>query len=1345
MPLKRFLMASALALSFVVSAPTVAKADPITAAIVTWAGFTAGTTAFAVATFVVNSALYAAGSWAVTKAAKALGLMKSNVAERQASVTTLSLGETPREAVVGIACVGGSLIDAWNHGGKYGTDYVTRRVALADHVLDGLIGYYVDDTYYPFNGNGVQPGFNGALQLTFVNATRDGAFPPPYMLQAGVGLTSADRCPSVAEIWITYKFDDQVWTRGHPGLKFVVRGLRAYDPRFDPQYGYTGPSPQTWDDVSTHRFSENAAVVRYNIQRGVYAVGRHGELEHLLIGRGLTADEAPAARIIAAANVCDEIVDGLPRYTVGGAISSAQAHIEVEEMFAAATAGQIVQRDGGVEVEPGQAKAAVVTITDADLVAGEAISFDEFTPDTDGGRVNTVIARYVEPSQLYKDHSGAVLRDQADIVEDGGPRELTLPLMLVTSKGQADRCAEITRRGARLERRARIALVPMLLAGRASAELEDGDIIAWQSNRYHEGATVRYRIEAYGVDEGWRNTLQLREMASSVFGQADPVEDRAAPPPTPIPVDALQLIGVQAEAIILPGDTSTVPAIRFKWDVTTADTAMTAIRAEVRRLGETDVAPTRTEEIDAGVMVVTNGVGPDQDMQARLVPLGDPTKPVVPSPWITVSTSTIIAGDLSPESPTRIAVTEITDRLVSVEQISATNAAAVADLEEVFGDTVSAAESALAAGQAANLAVLKAGEAGDAAAASNISAGIASTKADEAGVSAQASNAAKVAAEIARDGSSGSAAASATNASQALAYRDQAGQFASSSSGSANQAATSAGQSLAYRDQSASSAATANAASISAGVSATYARQAVAQSIPNAPGLSPSGFATNQWTVQNYTGTHDNLENKLTIEPSNYSVVGGNLRITNMDTVHIHTCRATSRPSGHKVRCSTTFRRVTNGGDISNNRVTLYAFGWDAAGNVVATIEITSALNPTVAQGVQTLSYDLSDANLGANCVFLRTMTRVWSTAGATEVISIDTQDVDSEAQAANSAAIATTQAANASASASSASVSANLAATVGASSSVMNNGRFINWPSSQPRPTGWEDWANCNQSPNIQTAIGWNGRRFARMNYQPSMNDQGMRQDIDGFRGTTEPYNLDVEVAIPFGGANGTGFFGALVLIQCLDANGNYLGDADAVKLWLEKDINGNVPGAGNGDGRIYRFNKRVNLVPNTRLARIYLMSRWTVVGPPGVNEAKTLDWYSVSLSPMSAAESAVAGLSAQLSITASVAADAQARLSSARFEVIAAAGSDPAQLLIRADQSGSLAALVASEIAFSNVIGGAVVRVMRIVNGVVIISGKLVIGNPAAARLELDGINLRIDMYNEAGTLKFRLGRLS
>ena len=70
MKLRRLLMASALALSFTVTVPTVAKADPISAAVVAFVGFTG--TAAAVATFVINSALYAAGSWAVSKAAQAL-------------------------------------------------------------------------------------------------------------------------------------------------------------------------------------------------------------------------------------------------------------------------------------------------------------------------------------------------------------------------------------------------------------------------------------------------------------------------------------------------------------------------------------------------------------------------------------------------------------------------------------------------------------------------------------------------------------------------------------------------------------------------------------------------------------------------------------------------------------------------------------------------------------------------------------------------------------------------------------------------------------------------------------------------------------------------------------------------------------------------------------------------------------------------------------------------------------------------------------------------------------------------------------------------------------------------
>lgn len=408
-------------------------------------------------------------SWALTKAASALGLIKNAVAERQASVTSLTLGESPRELVIGEACTGGTLVDAWNWGGKYNTDYVTRCIALADHEVDRLVGYYVDDQYYAYAGNGNQAAFGGALRLIFVNATADGSEPPADVGASNGGWTDADKVVGVTHVWVVTKIDDKVWTQGHPRFKFVLQGLKAFDPRFDPALGYTGPTPQTWDDPSTHRFTRNAAVLRYNFQRGIYATGRHGQDGHLLIGRGLTAEEAPPARIIAAANLCDEIVDGEARYTTNGVISAAQTFIEVEEMFAAAMAGVIVQRDGGVEVEPGQAKAVVKTITDADLVAGEPVSFSNFLPDTDGGRINTVIPRYVEPAQGWKDHGGIIRRDPADLIEDGRPLEMTLPLMLVTSGKQADRCAEIARRKGRLERRASIVLPPDY------AELEEGD------------------------------------------------------------------------------------------------------------------------------------------------------------------------------------------------------------------------------------------------------------------------------------------------------------------------------------------------------------------------------------------------------------------------------------------------------------------------------------------------------------------------------------------------------------------------------------------------------------------------------------------------------------------------------------------------------------------------------------------------------------------------------------------------------------------------------------------------------------------------------------------------------
>jgi len=642
-----------------------AHADPISAAVVTYLGLS-GTVAGAVAAFAVRSAIYSFASWGMSRISRALSRGRDGVQDRQATVTTLSVGEVPRELVVGRAVTGGSLVDPFNFGGQYGTDTVVRVIALADHEITQLEGFFVDDAYQGFGFSGVQLGFNGKLDIEFVNASAAGGVPPARFASEG-GWTAADKLIGVAHVWVAYTIDEEAWT-GHPAFRWLVKGAKFYNPAKDPALGYAGPSPHVWDDPSTHEFTENAAVIEYNYRRGIYVTGRHGQAEHLLFGRGLTTEEAPPEAVLPWIALCDELVGGAPRYRAAGVITTADGHDVVAQWLADAMAGQVVQREGGIEVEPGHAKAPVMTITDGDLVVGEKVVFNAFSPDGSNGRYNTVIPRYVEPEQGWQDHSGPVRRDLDDIREDDGPRELTLPLPLVTWGAQADRCAEIRRRRERKERRASIVLPPRFAA------LEEGDWIDWQSDRRHGGATVTYQVEEAELGPNWRQYLVLREISADVFDDGDELDDDADPlTPTPQP-DPVYLTEVAVQPMQLSAsETGAVqPGLRFGWAVP-VDAAIVAIRAEVRLRGATDVAPTTTEAVNAGILPVTQGVLSGSWLEARLVPVTRTNRQVVPSNWVLLRVGQGVSDDLTPTGPGR--------RRVLWDQLDEARARFDADLE----------------------------------------------------------------------------------------------------------------------------------------------------------------------------------------------------------------------------------------------------------------------------------------------------------------------------------------------------------------------------------------------------------------------------------------------------------------------------------------------------------------------------------------------------------------------------------------------------------------------------------------------------------------------------------------
>ena len=448
-------------------------------------------------------------------------------AERQAQEISLSLGEQPRTVLFGDAVTGGGLLDAFNYGGKYGTDWEMLVLALADHECAELTGIYVNNDFVAFGGDGDVAGYNGKLKLWWRPGTENQDLPGVVSLN-GPGWTANDNLAGVCFAVVAYKSDqpeeeNPTWPGGRPSFRFRLKGKKLYDPRKDSTVA-GGSGLHRWADPATREWSDNAALCRYNYQRGIFALEKVAEPDQLLLGRGLSAIEAPPERAMVWANLCDEDVPlkaggTEKRYRINGVISTDENFLDAEQKFAAAMAGIIMQPEGSIEVEPGHAKSVIAEFTDADILNLESVVVEKFRSEADSEWYNMVVPRYVEPSQNWKMHGGPIRRVYADVIEDGGVREAPLSHELVTSATQSQRCAEIVRRMGRLTKTGQVSLPPRFI------HVEEGDWIGWTSDRHFEGSRVVFRVEKFNRSEKWHMSLVLREISSTVFGWDPDVDE----------------------------------------------------------------------------------------------------------------------------------------------------------------------------------------------------------------------------------------------------------------------------------------------------------------------------------------------------------------------------------------------------------------------------------------------------------------------------------------------------------------------------------------------------------------------------------------------------------------------------------------------------------------------------------------------------------------------------------------------------------------------------------------------------------------------------------------------------
>lgn len=560
-----------------------------------------------------------------------------SVQQRQASILELSLGETPREAIFGKVATGGTLDSAWNDGPE--NKYETIIIALADHRVHSLVGYYANDKYYDYTHNGVQshPDFddNGSkLTIEF----RDGAHTAATALMAGPAVAAGvylggETLKDVAHVAVRYEISEKVWASGRPNFRWVLQGAYCYDPRLDSTVS-GGSGSHRYAEPTTWAYTDNAAICELNFLLGVRTLYSN----QLMVGPGRSLEEVSLPAFMAAANICDENVNlkaggTEKRYRCSAVIAANEAWIDVEENFAAAMGGELIERDGTIAADPGAAKSAAFSFTDGDLIARRERTFQAKLGRNE--LVNTVSVAFVDPTQLWESATAPLRRSAEDIASDREAREDTLELVYVTSATQAQRIGEIERRKARLQAQAVVPLGPKFMT------VQPGDWGAWTSDRFFGGQTRTFVCVGAQYEDTGITVLGLRQINSNAFAWNPATDEIDKDSPTYLPPGALPAATIAnftaAPLEITSASGTSAGAIKAEW-TPPADVTIFAVRLEYRPIGG-DASLFRQVDARVGSAVIDVLPVTDVDYEIRATPVTSPQRDSTTTAWRQVSLS----------------------------------------------------------------------------------------------------------------------------------------------------------------------------------------------------------------------------------------------------------------------------------------------------------------------------------------------------------------------------------------------------------------------------------------------------------------------------------------------------------------------------------------------------------------------------------------------------------------------------------------------------------------------------------------------------------------------------------
>jgi hypothetical protein len=608
-------------------------------------GAFAAVSAFAASSVIGNFIVNAVLSVGLSLLARALSPKpKIRQAGIQTDVTTTG-GTVPQKFIIGTYGTAGHLVaPPYSHGasGETPNAYLNYIIQISDFPGVALSRVIVNDDYSALDTT-ADPDYGDPL-LKFRISTTDHAWVKFYdgtqtaadaMLVAKYAShpdrpwTSTAIGTDTAYAVMTFLYNRELFNN-LPSVRFEITGIPLYDPRADSTAG--GSGAQRFNDQSTWAFSDNPAVMIYNIMRGI-------ELpDGSIYGGEMTADDLPYSNWAAAMNACDVLIGSRKTYRAGFEVDVSASPSDVIDELLKVCHGQVSEYGGIFRIRVGAPAASVLSITDDIIVITDPQEFLPF-PGLEQ-TYNAITGTYPEPVSLYNPREAPPIYNATWETEDGGrrlPIEMTFPACPYIQ--QVEQLMNGYIEDNRRFRTHRIVLPP------SAAILEPLDTISWTSARNGYTTKIFEVIELVDRPMSLLQEIYVRERDSADYNWTSGQDPATPASDTGLTAPSAQLVeGFTATALTLRDGLGLDrrPAIRAAWTGTSALDAE-FVQIEIRLKASAAVIFYGVFSAREGFAVVSDGILPSTVYEVRGRYVMD--RPSDWSSWIEVTTDAVYISD----------------------------------------------------------------------------------------------------------------------------------------------------------------------------------------------------------------------------------------------------------------------------------------------------------------------------------------------------------------------------------------------------------------------------------------------------------------------------------------------------------------------------------------------------------------------------------------------------------------------------------------------------------------------------------------------------------------------------